>query len=47
MINDKEDKVIKEVFESLLSRCQRELKESLKSSDFIFNCVYLLHFKCY
>ena len=34
-----------ELIESLLSRYQIGLEESIKSSDFIFDCVNLLHYK--
>ena len=47
MINDKEVKVIKEFFQSLLSRYQIGLETSIKGSDFIFDCVYLLYYKCH
>ena len=47
MINDKEDKVIKELFQSLLSRSQIGLKTSMKGSCFIFDCVHLLYYKCH
>ena len=47
MINDKADEVIEELFESLLSRYQIGLEKSMKRSDFIFNCVHLLRYKCY
>ena len=45
MINDKADEVIDELFQTLLSRYQSELKTSIKGSDFIFDCVYLLYYK--
>ena len=47
MINDKEVKVIKEFFQWLLSRYQIGLETSIKGSDFIFDCVYLLYYKCH
>ena len=47
MIYDKADQVIQELFESLLSRHYTGLEESMKSSDFIFNCVNLLHNTCH
>ena len=53
MINDKSDKVIENLFQSLLSRYQIGLGKWMKGSDFIFDCVHLLpykfheiHFKC-
>ena len=45
MIYVKADEVIKELKESLLPRYQTGLEESMKGSDFIFNCVNLLHYK--
>ena len=47
MSHDKEDEVIEQLFESLLSRHQIVLETSMKDSDFIFDCVYLLYYKCY
>ena len=35
-----------ELFESLLSRCQTCLETSIRWSDFIFDSVQLLHYKC-
>ena len=45
MIYDQEDKVIQEGCESLLSRYQAGIEESIKISDFVFDCVNLLHYK--
>ena len=47
MIYDQEDKVVQERFESLLSRYQAGIEESIKISDFVFDCVNLLHYKCH
>ena len=44
---NKADKVIEEIFKSLLSRYQIGLEKSMKGSDFIFDCVYLLYYKCH
>ena len=41
-INDKEDKVIEELFLSLLSRYQIELETLIKGRDFILDCVNIL-----
>ena len=41
MIYDNADKVIKDLFEWVLSRHQIELGTSMKGSDFIFNCADL------
>ena len=46
MINDEADKVIKELFDSLKNRYQYNL-ESMKCSEFIFDCVHLLYCKCH
>ena len=45
MINDKEDEVIKKLFQSILSRYQIGLETSMNSSNFIFDFVHLLHYK--
>ena len=42
MINDKADEVIEVLFESLFNRYQIGLETSIRGSDFIFDCVYLL-----
>ena len=47
MINDKADEVIKELFESLFSRYLIGLEAKMKRSDFIFDYVDLLYYKCY
>ena len=44
-MNDNANEVIKEVFESLLSRYQIKLKTLMKGSDFIFDGVNLLYRK--
>ena len=46
MIKDKEDKVM-EKLQSLLSRYQIGLETLMKDSDFIFDCVNLLQYKCH
>ena len=47
MINDKADEVIEELFQSPFSRYQIGLETSIKGSDFIFDCVNLLYYKCH
>ena len=42
MINGEVDEVIKKVFDLLKNRNQNNL-ELIKSSEFVFNYVYLLH----
>ena len=46
MINDEADKVIKEYFDSLKNRYQNNL-ETMKGSEFAFNYIYLLYYKCH
>ena len=43
---DNANKVIKEIFESLLSRYQIGLEQSMKQTDFNFDLVQLLYYKC-
>ena len=47
MINDKADKVIEELFQSLLYWCQIGLEISIKVSYFKFACIHLLYCKCH
>ena len=46
MINYKGDQVIKELFDLSKNRYQNNL-ESMKGSEFVFNYVHLLHYKCH
>ena len=46
MSNDKVDEVIEELFESLLPRYQIGLETLIKCSEFIFDCVSLLYYRC-
>ena len=46
-INDNTDEVIEEIFQLLLSRYQIGLETSTKGSDFLFDCVHLLYYKCH
>ena len=45
MIYDKADKVIKELFMSVLKVYQIVLETSMKGSDFIFDCVHIVYYK--
>ena len=45
MINDKPDEVTEKLFKSLLNRYQVGLETSIRGSDFIFDCAYLLHYQ--
>ena len=46
MINDRTYEVIKEPFQSLKNRCQNIL-ETMKGSDFLFDYVHFLYYKCH
>ena len=43
IINDEEDEVIKDLFDSIKNRYQNNL-ESMKGSQFVFNYFYLFHY---
>ena len=45
MINDEADEDIKDLFDSLKNEYQNKLK-SMKSSEFIFDYVHFLCYKC-
>ena len=47
MIKNKVNKVIEKHFQSLLSRYQIRFETSIKCSDFVFDCVHLLYYKCH
>ena len=47
MVYDKADQTIQELFESLRYRYKTGLEKSMKRSDFIFDCINLLHYKCH
>ena len=46
MINDKGDEIIEKHFDPFYNRYQVELETSVRGSDFIFNFVHLLYYKC-
>ena len=46
MINNEADEVIKELFHLLKNRYQSNL-ESMKVSEFVFDYIHLLHYKCH
>ena len=46
VINDKGDEVIKQHFKSLKDRYQNNL-QSMKGSEFGFDYVHLLYYKCH
>ena len=35
------------LFESLLNRYQNKLEATRRGSDFIFDCVHVLYYKCH
>ena len=43
MIGIETDKVISKLSESLFSRCQKNLEESMKANDSVFHCVDSLY----
>ena len=45
-INDEADEIIKKLFDSLKNRYQNNL-ESMKGSEFVFDYVQLLYYKCH
>ena len=45
-INGKANQVVEKLFRSLLNRYQNNLETSMKCSDFTFDCVHLLYYKC-
>ena len=46
MINDEVNEVIKKLFDSLKDRYQNN-SLSMKGSEFLFDYVHLLYYKCY
>ena len=47
MINAKANKVVEELFQSLLSWYQIGMETSMKGSNFAFDCVNLFCYKCH
>ena len=47
MTNEKEDKIIEELFESVCNRSQNNFEKLIKGSEFVFHYVYLLYYKCH
>ena len=41
------DKAIEELFESLKIRSQNNLEELMKISEFVFDYVHLMYYKCH
>ena len=46
MMNDKADEIIEEIFDSLKTRCENNL-ELMKGSEFVFDYIHLLCYKCH
>ena len=46
-INAKIDKVIGKLFKALPKSYQNNLETAMSRSEFIFDCVSLLYYKCY
>ena len=47
MINDKADEIIKKLLKSLLNRHQNNLEKLMKDSEFVFDYVCALYYKCH
>ena len=47
MINGKADEVTENLFEPILNRYQVGLETSVRGSDFIFDCLHSLYYKCH
>ena len=45
-MDDEANKVMKDFFDSLKNRSQNNL-ESMKGSEFLFDCVHLMYYKCH
>ena len=45
--NDIVDKVVQELFQSLISKYENDLEKSIKGSGFIFDCIHVLNCKCH
>ena len=47
MTNNNLDVIIEELFDSILPRYQIGLNTQMRGSEFIFDCVNLLYYKCH
>ena len=47
MINDRVDEVKEERFKSVQNKHQYNLEESMKSTEFVFDRIHLLYYKCH
>ena len=41
------NKVVDKLFDSLSSKCEGNLEKSMRESEFIFDSVQLMYYKCY
>ena len=47
MINDKADEITKKLLKLIIKRYQNISEISMRGSDFIFDCIHLLYYKCH
>ena len=47
MTNDEADDILKELFKSLQNRYQNNTAEKIEGSNFVFDYVHLLCYKCH
>ena len=47
MINDKADEVTRKLLKLIIKRYQNISEISMRGSDFIFDCIHLLYYKCH
>ena len=45
LIGNTTDDIMKELFESTIKRCQSELEESMRGSEFVYDCVNELFYR--
>ena len=44
MIGSETDKIIEDLFESVLQKCQEGLEESMRGSEFVYDSVDVLYY---
>ena len=47
IVNEKPDEIIEKLFKSLVHRYQNILEKLMKVSEFVFDYVHLLYYKCH
>ena len=47
MIDNETSEIIHERFDSFLQKYKKRLEESMKGSEFVFDSVDFLHYKCH